>query len=52
MAKNALEFLDLPRHDPKKTQVEVRIHDFREIYGQFDKEKAANQAGRCLSCGR
>ncbi|MGJ8669365.1 MAG: FAD-dependent oxidoreductase [Oceanococcus sp.] len=51
MAKNALQFLDLPRHDPQKTQVEVRIHDFREIYGQFDKEKAANQAGRCLSCG-
>ena len=51
MAKNALQFLDLPRHDPKKTQVEVRIHDFREIYGQFDKEQAANQSGRCLSCG-
>ncbi len=51
MAKNALQFLDLPRHDPKKTQVEVRIHDFREIYGQFDKSQASNQAGRCLSCG-
>ncbi len=51
MAKNALQFLDLPRHDPKKNQVEVRIHDFREIYGQFDKEQAGNQAGRCLSCG-
>lgn len=51
MAKNALQFLDLPRHDPKKTQVEVRIHDFREIYGQFDKEQAVNQSGRCLSCG-
>ncbi len=51
MAKNALQFLDLPRHDPQKTQVEVRIHDFREIYGQFSKEQAGNQAGRCLSCG-
>ena len=51
MAKNLFQFLDLPRHDPPKTQVEVRIHDFREIYGQFDKEKASHQAGRCLSCG-
>ncbi len=51
MAKNALQFLDLPRHDPQKTQVEVRIHDFREIYGQFSKEQAANQSGRCLACG-
>ena len=30
-AKNANQFLDTPRQDPKKLPVEVRIHDFREI---------------------
>lgn len=51
MAKNALQFLDLPRHDPPKKPVEERILEFGEIYGEFTEEKAANQAGRCLSCG-
>ncbi|MBI3171616.1 MAG: NAD(P)-dependent oxidoreductase, partial [Hydrocarboniphaga effusa] len=51
MAKNLLQFLEVSRQDPKKTAVEVRLHDFREIYGQFGKEQAAIQAARCLSCG-
>ncbi len=51
MAKNALQFLDLPRHDPAKKPVEERILEFGEIYGQFSSERASNQAGRCLSCG-
>jgi len=51
MGKNTTQFLDVPRHDPAKTSVEVRIKDFREIYGAFDSESAAQQAGRCLSCG-
>jgi glutamate synthase (NADPH/NADH) small chain len=50
-AKNALQFLDLPRQDPKKAPVEIRLHDFREIYGQFNADTAASQAGRCLDCG-
>ncbi|MGB1556404.1 MAG: FAD-dependent oxidoreductase [Oceanococcaceae bacterium] len=51
MAKNALQFLDLPRHDPPKKPVEERILEFGEIYGEFSAEKAANQSGRCLACG-
>ena len=51
MGKNTTQFLDVPRHDPAKTSVEVRIQDFREIYGEFDPESAVQQAGRCLSCG-
>ena len=51
MAKNHLQFLDTPRQDPKKVEVPVRIHEFAEIYGQFDKETASQQAGRCISCG-
>ncbi len=50
-AKNVNQFLDLPRQDPAKLPVEVRINDFREIYGQFQPESAKAQSGRCLSCG-
>lgn len=50
-AKNAMQFMDVSRQDPKKTPAEVRIHDFREIYAVYPAEQAATQAGRCLSCG-
>ncbi len=46
-----MQFLDLPRQDPKKAPVEIRLHDFREIYGQFKSDQAAAQSGRCLDCG-
>ncbi len=48
---NPMQFLDVPRRDPDKTTVELRIHDFREIYGQFSTESAKSQADRCLACG-
>jgi glutamate synthase (NADPH/NADH) small chain len=48
---NPMQFLEIPRQDPKKEAVEVRIHEFKEIYGQFDAETAKHQAGRCLACG-
>ena len=51
MTKNHFQFLDAPRQDPVKTEVEVRIQDYREIYGQFDADQAASQAARCLHCG-
>jgi glutamate synthase (NADPH/NADH) small chain len=50
-ATNAFQFLDLPRTDPQKVSVEVRIHEFKEIYEQFDPDNAAHQAGRCIACG-
>lgn len=50
-AKNVMQFLDLPRQDPKKAPVEIRVHDFREIYGQYTPEQASAQAARCLDCG-
>jgi glutamate synthase (NADPH/NADH) small chain len=50
-AKNVMQFLDLPRQDPVKAAVEIRLHDFREIYGQFKADQAAAQSGRCLDCG-
>ncbi len=51
MANKHLQFLEIQRADPQKAPVEQRIHDFREIYGQFDPQGAADQAGRCLGCG-
>ena len=51
MSDKYLQVLDVPRHDPEKTPVEVRVHEYKEIYAQFDAPGAAQQAGRCLSCG-
>ena len=51
MSDKNLQFLDIPRHDPEKTPVDVRVKEFKEIYAQFDAPGAAQQAGRCLSCG-
>jgi glutamate synthase (NADPH/NADH) small chain len=49
--KNALQFLDIPRLDPEKKAVDVRIKEYAEIYGDYDSETAAYQSGRCLHCG-
>ena len=51
MSDMTFQFLEAPRKDPMKTKVVKRITNFREIYGQFDPERAAEQSGRCLSCG-
>ena len=51
MPPSVFQFLDAPRLDPVKVEVPIRITNFNEIYGQFDPEKAAEQSGRCLSCG-
>src|SRR2546430_15588808 len=51
MADKNLQFLDIPRSDPAKTAVEARVRSFREIYASYDASGAAQQAGRCLSCG-
>lgn len=48
---NNFQFLDLPRQDPPKTAAPIRIYTWNEIYEQFDAKGAAEQAGRCLSCG-
>jgi len=51
MADKHLQFLDIPRKEPDKLPVEVRTTQFREIYAQYSAESAAQQAGRCISCG-
>jgi glutamate synthase (NADPH/NADH) small chain len=49
--KNNFEFIQMSRVDPAKKPAEVRIKEYREIYGQFDANGAAQQASRCLECG-
>ncbi len=51
MADKHLQFLEFPRKDPDKLSLAVRTHEFREIYAQYNAEEAAQQAGRCISCG-
>jgi glutamate synthase (NADPH/NADH) small chain len=51
MADKYMQFLDIPRRDPEKLPVDVRIREFREIYSPYSAHTAAEQAGRCLSCG-
>ncbi|MDJ0910884.1 MAG: FAD-dependent oxidoreductase [Woeseiaceae bacterium] len=51
MPKHPLQFLEVPRRDPEKVPAEERIKNFGEIYGEYDAADAAQQAGRCLSCG-
>ncbi|MBF0220247.1 MAG: FAD-dependent oxidoreductase [Gammaproteobacteria bacterium] len=48
---NALQFLDVPRFNPEKKRVDMRICEFAEIYANFDSGMAVSQAGRCLHCG-
>ncbi len=51
MPKHPLQFLEVPRRDPQKEAVEIRLKSFSEIYGSYDGADAASQAGRCISCG-
>jgi len=48
---NDFQFIQVPRLDPEKKSAEVRIKEYREIYGNFDQEGAGSQADRCLACG-
>lgn len=50
-SKNLFQFLELPRRMPRQLPTDVRISDWREIYGGFSSAEAAAQAGRCLACG-
>jgi len=51
MVDKTLQFLEFPRLEPEKTAVAERIVTFNEIYARFEPQTAAQQAGRCLSCG-
>ena len=52
MAKQPmLKFVNVEKETPAKRPADTRSHDFREIYGEYAREKAAEQAARCSQCG-
>lgn len=52
MAKQPmLKFVQIERDMPQKRDAEVRNSDFDEIYAEFAKAKAEEQASRCSQCG-
>jgi len=50
-AQKMLTFTTVSRAMPGKRDPESRVSDFQEIYGEFAREKAAEQSGRCSQCG-
>ena len=52
MADNPmLKFVDVPRIMPTKREAGERREDFNEIYAEYAREKAEEQASRCSQCG-
>ncbi len=49
--QSMLKFVTVGRDMPRKRSAEDRGRDFREIYAEFAREKAEEQAGRCSQCG-
>ena len=46
-----LKFTSINKENPKKKSASERSADFNEIYSNFIKEKAEEQASRCSQCG-
>ena len=46
-----LRFVTVEKETPEKRPPDLRAHDFHEIYAEYAREKAAEQAGRCSQCG-
>src|SRR5258705_3709509 len=46
-----LRFVDVAQAMPDKRTPDQRRRDFAEIYAEFSRERAAEQAARCSQCG-
>ncbi len=52
MAKQPmLKFVSVERDMPEKRPPNLRASDFHEIYAEYARDKAAEQASRCSQCG-
>src|SRR5215208_5884103 len=51
MPERMLKFVATPQAMPDKRPAAERRRDFDEIYANYAREKAAEQAGRCSQCG-
>lgn len=48
---DVFQFMNIPRQDGAKTPAVVRRMEYKEIYAPMQPKQAAEQSGRCLSCG-
>jgi glutamate synthase (NADPH/NADH) small chain len=48
---DARGFLTTPRELPKRRPVDIRLHDWREVYEENQTLDIGAQAGRCMDCG-
>jgi len=46
-----LQFTSVDRSMPDKRGAKARVHDFGEIYTDYSRDAAADQAARCSQCG-
>jgi glutamate synthase (NADPH) small chain len=44
-------FLEFDRELPKKRDPKTRIHDYKELFLDFEDKKTNEQAARCMDCG-
>ncbi len=51
VTERMLRFLDVESARPAKREADARLHDFREIYDDFERRRAGEQAARCSQCG-
>lgn len=51
MPNPMMQFVEVPRGMPEKRTSQERVHDFSEVYGDYEAAKAAEQASRCEQCG-
>jgi glutamate synthase (NADPH/NADH) small chain len=51
MAQKLLQFVSVDKAMPDKRAAGERRQDFAEIYGEFERRRAEEQAGRCSQCG-
>ncbi|MEM1390439.1 MAG: NAD(P)-dependent oxidoreductase [Pseudomonadota bacterium] len=51
MSQKMLQFIKVERSMPDKRDAGTRTGDFDEIYDDFTKQAAADQAARCSQCG-
>lgn len=50
-SKDNFRFVNAGRRDPDKKSLDVRKHEFVEIYDPYQESEAEIQADRCLECG-
>ncbi len=51
MSNKMLKFVKIGQQNPPKKEVSNRKNNFNEIYDEFIKDKAGEQASRCSQCG-